>query len=356
MDNTAPFSRPQAPTTPTVSPTPVFTSIKTLFSQSWDRVQKHLLQLFLLDLITFVPLFIIIITLILISVGSGLLSKELNNSVYGTAGDILILVDLVVLFIVIVSGFLALQISTIVLLSQNQLNISLTQIFKASFKKVLPLLALSLLTTLIVIGGLMVFILPGILFGLMLALAPYYLILDNVSPIEAMRKSVYVSSKMFGVLFTRMLALIGVSIMAGILFNILKAGAGSSLSILVSLASFIFNIVFSWVSTAYVLMIFQNGKRNFGDGKGRLSWMVIVAAIGWVMIVAGGYFVYRAIPATPTTLNPLPIPALSSPLPLPSLSASPSARLASPSPTVKPTIKSTATPKPSTASPSATAK
>ena len=358
MDTSAPFSRPQAPTTPSAAPTPMFTPIPRLLSQSWERVQKHLLQLFLLDVMLFVPLIGLVIVMIGVLFITGFFSPITGNTAYTATAGLILLVEMVIGMILLIAGSLALQIATIVLLSRDQLIIPLLQLFKASFKRVLPLLGLSLLTCLIVSGGFILLIIPGILFGIMLSLAPYYLVLDNISVVEAMRKSVYVSSKMFGALFIRMAALIGVSIVVSILVNVLQSAAGN-LSFLVSLASFVFNIIFGWISIGYFILIFQDAKRNFGEGKGKLSWMVIVALIGWIIIVVGGYFIYKSLPDKTSTINPLTLPALPSPTPLPSLSSTSSARIASPSPTAKPVVsakpsaKPAATPKTSTATSSA---
>lgn len=344
------------PVTPSFSANPVtpsFTSIKKMLQLSWERVQKHLLQLFLLTVLMFAFWIVVAIVIAGIFFAAGAFSAGGSSTVFGILG--LIFIPLVIIFLLIT--ILGLQIATIMLLAESQPALSLIGLYKTALKKILPLTIVSFITTFLVLGGLIVFIIPGILFGVLLSLSTYFLLLDNLSPLESIKRSVYVVSKNFGAIFVRMAALTGISILASMIFNLLSS-QGSGVSILTTFVSMVFNLLFGWVSIAYMMFTFQDAKKAAGEGKGKMLWMVIVALIGWLIIGVGGFFIFRAAGNASTTTIPNLAPP--TPLTLPSLSATPTAsiRPASASASVKPTAtprstataRATATPKPATSS------
>lgn len=337
---------------PSFAPSPMttsFTPIVTLLSKAWARVQKHLLSLFLLSVITFVLMVVLTIIVGVILFSTGFFSPG------GTAIGAVIAIP--VMMIVLTILMLGLQIATILLLAETQPALSLVQLYQMSLRRVWPLILVSFLTSLVVIGGVVMLVIPGILFGLLLSMAAYFVVLDHLAPIEAMKRSVYVVSKNFGAIFIRLAALFAISFGIGILFNLLSS-INSGLSLIVSIASLIFNLLFSWVSVAFVLMVFQEAKKISGDGKGKLVWMVVVALIGWTILGFGGYFLYRASTNLPGFNDPskaIPLENINNgpifPISSPSASIRPAS--ASASPRVTATPRSSATPRASAATSSA---
>lgn len=282
MDQNLPFTPNLNPQLPDANR---FTPISELFKPAWEKTQKNLLKLFLLTIIPFVI------------GGIGLVILFSLILIFGTLGSSAILNPMIVLvtgvsILIGVIALLVVNISIMLVLAESQTNLSLIDLIKLAFKKVVPLLVLSLLSGLIVAGGFVMLIIPGILFAILLSYSSYYLILDQVSPIEAMRKSVYLVSKNFGVIFIRLITLFGMSFVIGILFNMLSS-QNNGFSLLSTIISMIFNLVFGWFSISFLIIVFQEAKKIAGDGKGKLLWMVIVALIGWIIILGSSYLVYR---------------------------------------------------------------
>lgn len=346
MDQNLPF-------TPTLNPIPTaistFSPVTKLFKTAWDRVQRHLLKLFLLTVILFASGVVLLLLSGLIMLAAGFFSPVASGTAYSSVTAIFAIALLLVVVIAMVVGMMALNIATIVLLSETQPMLSLLGLYKMSLRKIVPLLAVSLISAFIVLGGLIVFVIPGILFSILLSLSAYFVILDNVSPIEAMRKSVFVVSKNFGVVFIRMAALIGFSLVAGIVLNMFSA-QGGGLALIASLASLIFNLLYGWFSVSYLMLLFQEAKKAAGDGRGKLLWLMIVAVIGWIIIFGGGYLIYR-IAANNPAINKSPVKLDNSLLDLEELQD----RVATPPASIRPASTTSASIK-AAASPKATSK
>ncbi len=341
-----------APYTPVSAPNPTlssFTPVKKLFHAAWDRVQKHLLQLFLLNVLVFVAAVILLVVSALILFIGGFFSPVTAGTAFSSATGILAGVLVFIIVLAAIIGMSALQIATVFLLGETVSGgASTLQLFKMGLRKIVPLTVVSLLSGFIVMGGLIVFIIPGILFGILLSFASYFVILDNLSPFEAIKKSVYVVSKNFSAVFIRMTALFAVSFIVGIIFNILNSQEGT-ITILTGIGSFVFNLLFGWVSVAFMMFTFQEAKRMAGEGRGKITWMIGIALLGWIILLVGGYFAFRAIPANSNTVQPGIFNNVPSVLPI---VATPAASLTPASPSAS--VRATATPRAS-ATPRATA-
>jgi hypothetical protein len=232
-------------------------------------------------------------------------------------------------------------------------------IFKKAIRKTWPLLVVSLLTSLVVLGGGVLLVIPGILFSLLLTFSAYFVVLDGVAPLESMRKSVYVVSKNFGAIFIRLILLFGLGFVSSLIPNMVTSQSNNLVG---SLLSFAFNLIFGWFSIGYTYSLFLESKKMAGEGKGKLLWMSIIALIGWLLIVGGGYLIFRTAATNPTTENARSIPFNDSLLDLDTLNdeilATPPAsiRPASTSASARPstTPRAAATPKASAATSSAT--
>jgi flagellar basal body-associated protein FliL len=349
MEQNPPYTAPLNHPTPLTSNS--FSPVLELVKRAWDKTQKQLLRLFLLTLIPLVGL-------VTVAIVGGIAMVALAAIGGSNALTPVVTVFFIALAIVFAILMLAINISTIYIVADTDPALSPLAIFKKSLKKVWPLMIASLLGGLIVLGGFVLLIIPGILFSILLSFSAYFVVMDNISPIEAMRKSVYVVSKNFGSIFIRLAVLFGIGFVAGLIINMLTSSAGDLTGSLVSL---VFNLLFSWFSIAYTLSLFLEAKKTAGDGRGKLLWMVIVAIIGWILIAGGGYMVFRAAANNPA-LNTTPLQFDNTLLDLDELDeellATPAAsvRPASASASVRPTAtpRASASPRASAATSSAT--
>jgi hypothetical protein len=90
----------------------------------------------------------------------------------------------------VVSTYFTLALTQTILVSTKEEHISLQTALSFAWSPLLwKLLLLELLISITVIGGLILLIVPGIIFGMRLMLAPYYLIDKNLDVIEAYKAS-----------------------------------------------------------------------------------------------------------------------------------------------------------------------
>lgn len=138
--------------------------------------------------------------------------------------------------------------------------------FKESFKrglhKIWPLLGTGLLAGLIVSGGLMLLIIPGVIFGVWFAFVSYLVVAENLSGKSALSRSKQLVKGNFGGVFGRILALgilvAAISIVASMLFGFIfgeEIGGIFSTTLSVVIAPF---------GTVYMFLIYEELKKIKG--------------------------------------------------------------------------------------------
>lgn len=144
------------------------------------------------------------------------------------------------------------------------------------------------LTFLLVWGGLFVFILPAIFFGLLFTFVSYEVVLSGTRGTKALQQSASIVSQHFFPIFGRWLFLIGISIFVSIFTSSLQGlTKGSSLVFLVIIASILCNILLSWFGVVYQVVLYKQAKAVTDSNKSSsLVWMWIVAVVGWVIGIA----------------------------------------------------------------------
>jgi uncharacterized membrane protein len=113
-------------------------------------------------------------------------------------------------------------------------TVDLKQAFVSSYKKFWSIIGLTILVGLIVIGGLILFIVPGIIFLRRYMLSPYYMLDKNLGILESMRISAAESKQFSGPIY----GVIGVIILIGLLgiFGLAGTIASAILSVLYAVA------------------------------------------------------------------------------------------------------------------------
>ncbi len=294
MEQNPPYTAPLNHPTPLISNS--FSPVSNLLKTAWDKIQKQLLRLFILTIIGVAFGFAISLGMIALMVGVAALLPAASA-----------LSTVIGLIIVAISTFILMftvNIGTMLLLANADPALSAWSVFRKSLKKILPVFWVSILSGFIVSGGLVLLVIPGILFGILLTFSVYFVVMDNVSPIEAMRKSVYIVSKNFGAIFIRLVVLFVIGFVGGLIISMLT---GQDSRVLGSILSLIFNLLFGWYSISYMLSLFQEAKKTGGDGRGKLIWMSIMAIIGWLLIVGGGYLIFRATANNPAVNTNRPL-------------------------------------------------
>lgn len=136
--------------------------------------------------ITLVPGFV---SLALVAIfGSGLAIAGAIGSSFGVLSAVLMLAALA---LIVVAVYIALwgQVALYVAIRDRHETIGLTESFRRARPLIVPFFTTSLWSGLLVIGGVFLFIVPGILFSLLFAFAAYVLVTDGTKNLPALMKS-----------------------------------------------------------------------------------------------------------------------------------------------------------------------
>lgn len=264
---------------------PALPSIQILFSDSWKTFKGSVLNLLILNLVSFGIFLGIIIAGVLISLPfiifplqEALKSKSFNPAAFGGIGIIL----LVVIIACIIVG-LAVHAASVLFVGKYSSKPTFGKTFKGSFQFVLPLFLVGIVSSFIVLGGYMLLVIPGIFFALLFMFAPYEIILNHQGIVSALKRSARIVLGNFWGILGRLLLWVIIIMIAAFLPGILSersAAAGAGLSGI----SFFVNIFLGWFGICYSLTLYKQAARGLESDKGiNLLWPLLTAIVGWVI-------------------------------------------------------------------------
>lgn len=272
-------------------------SISQLIRTSWETFNKSVLNLFLLNILGLVIdlIFILAVTLVFIVSGAG--SFILKNGLEGALNELSKLppsalitsgLILTIIFLGLIIIHSALQIASIFIVN-NPTSANLRVSIKQSFPLIIPLFLVSILTSLLTIGGFFVFILPGFLFMFLLIFTQYEVILNGKRGLQALKRSVLIVSKNFGAILIRLLLLGLIYVLvAWIVPSVLEAIAGD-VGWIVSIFSFFVNLLLGWFVLAYQITLYKEASAGLEKEAGKgILWMWLVSILG--LLIAAGIF------------------------------------------------------------------
>ena len=146
------------------------------------------------------------------------------------AGSAALVAITAVIYIILNSMLLGLEMSA----AQNKSS-SLGKLWEFARSYTFKLLGLAIVLTITILGGLILFIIPGIIFLRRYFLAPYILIDQNVGIIESMNRSAEMTRPYKGYIWSMLQVFLIIIVISG-LFGILGAIAATLLSIAYSVA------------------------------------------------------------------------------------------------------------------------
>lgn len=264
---------------------PALPSIQILFHDSWSAFKGSVLNLLILDLVSFGIWLGLIIIGVLISlpflifpIQAAIKSNSFNPAAFGGAGVVLLL-----LIVTLTIVGLAIHAATILFVGKYTSKPEFGKTFKSGFKFILPLFLVSILSGFIIMGGYFLFIIPGIFFAILFCFAPYEVVLNGQGVLSSLKRSSRIVLSNFWAIFARFVLWIIIVMVVSFLPGILSgrnAAAGASLSGL----SFFVNIFMGWFGICYFLTLYKQASRGFETDKGtRLLWPVVTAVVGWIV-------------------------------------------------------------------------
>ena len=188
MDQKAPAATPQqAPAAANPAPNKNAKSVSSYISNplefykpSWDAIRPNLGSLILLGLVVLgvivaIGLVDVLVFLAVAKAGVGF-TLFLVTALLGLIG------------LVAIAAFI--PVSTVAILESAKGNkITVSGVLSESFQYSLPMIGTIILTALAVIGGLILFIIPGLIFAAWFSLASYAVVAEKKGPVDAMKRS-----------------------------------------------------------------------------------------------------------------------------------------------------------------------
>lgn len=298
------------PTPPATSSTKqtvptAFPSIKETFSLPVEYVKKAFKNLVLISLAGLAVWMTAAIAFFAIVLGSALSFSSAMNSDEVTASIIESLANassvttiallLVVFFAAAISVGMLFQLATLKALMDAEKNPSFGSLFNFAKSKFWPYLGVYTLLNILVLGAMGLFIIPGIVISVLLGFALYAVLFSEDKPVMALRTSYTLVSKNFGDLLVRwalfVLLAIGVSMVPSIVAETIP-----SLESLMALLSMIINAVLGWYGLAFGLVLYKHATHaTVVTEPKKITWMWVVAIIGWVMMFFIGTVVTKGI-------------------------------------------------------------
>ena len=202
---------------------------------------------------------------------------------------------LIVLMSIIMEALV--QIALIYAIKDSQENISVVESYRRGWHKILPYLWVTFLTALIVMGGFVLFIIPGIIFAFWFGFSVYVLVSENLSGMDALLKSRdYLKGKIGSVawrLFIVGVIFLIISFIVNLIFAIPGIGAVKSIG------RFLVNLLATPLLLIYSFLLFSKIKEIKGDfafdnSKGRKTKYIIIGVIGTIIGIALFFFLVFA--------------------------------------------------------------
>lgn len=277
--------------------------IKSLFIDSWELLRSVIGPFIVFNVVAllaiFVAVIIMIVGIILIGVGGiGLTNyMNINPLALGFGG---ITFGIIAFIIIAIISSIA-QIGAIIILYDANPKINVFSVIRRSGKYIIPMILTGLVTGFLTLGGIFLFVIPAIIFSLFLTFSYYSIVAENKGPIASIKRSIYLVKNNFTGFLLRALALWGILFLINIVFSIILGEAaensGNDGFILVSsIISIVVQILASWYSIAYSVVLFKQLKKVSGEGESSLKVITILSLVGWIIAIILGYIIIRAIP------------------------------------------------------------
>ncbi|HSX14889.1 MAG TPA: hypothetical protein VLE72_03215 [Candidatus Saccharimonadales bacterium] len=220
-----------------------------LFRKSWELYQKKFKTLAMLLALPFIANVLSIIG----QHGHKSSFAGFSTSMFVAAGAAALIIGLI-----FVAISLWIQVAVIYAVDGSEDQPDVSKLLVRSWPMVLPMLLVAILAGLAVLGGLILLIVPGIIFGVWFAFSSYTLVLENQRGTEALKASKALVSGRWGTVFGRLvllfLVLIGISIVTSIVLVFLPATLRSIASAAVS------NFVISPLGVVFTYLFYKELK------------------------------------------------------------------------------------------------
>lgn len=282
-----------------VTPLP---AIAQLLSDSFALFKKSFLSLFIFTVISWVAIVLLVFVVFagLIPVGIFGFMQANSHTALSTVSAVqpitivagAILFFLLILGIVLISAIM--QISFVLVLDGKSDAFAFGAILKKSVRLVIPVGFVLLYVSFITTGAFFLFVLPGILFSILLSFSLYEVILEEKRGNEALRRSIGIVSSHFWGIILRAICLWLITLAVVYLAPLILVQVFPKQQLVIGSISYFINSFFAWYSLSYNITLYKQALASIPPTKvSSVKWFYLIAVVGWIFsIVIGISLVY----------------------------------------------------------------
>jgi hypothetical protein len=281
--NPAPSPQSSATPQPTIA---AFPSATAILGQAWSLYKQRLGTFLGVMIIPMLALIGVLVVFVSVFIGGGLLGFTLFSSEFAASG-----VGQLIAFAIAFAFFLVIftwkQTALLYAIKDSQERIGVMESYRRGWRKILSYWWVFLLVGSITMGGLLLLVVPGIIFAIWFSLAIFVLIAEDQKGMNALLKSrEYVKGKWSGVLwrffFIGALSLI-ISLVVAFILGLIPYGEYVS--------RFVINLFLVPFMMTYNFLVYNNlkalkGEVAFAPTGGQKAKFIIVAILGILVILA----------------------------------------------------------------------
>ncbi len=266
---------------------PIFPTISSLFSDSWNLFITRLGRFFLLTitsilfnlLIIGVGLVLAFVIVLVTNLGSALMTGHTTNINPSTV--IGVITFLVVIFLIVSIIVNSVYNAWLLLALNEPKETGFSSIFSKGFGFIIPLFVVGVLSFFFSIGGLFFFIIPAILFAYFFMFMSFEVVCDNQRGINAFKRSYAIATSHFGETFIRAVLMIVINLVVSFLAEQIVHN-----NPVLTLVWIIIAILFSWYQIVYFFTLYQQARAQTDFSKPTsLVWIWIISTLGWIIFI-----------------------------------------------------------------------
>ena len=174
--------------------------------------------------------------------------------------------------------------------NETETELAVITLLKKGFRFAPSLIILSLIG-LFFSGSFWLFIIPWIIIIFFMSFASYEIVLNRQKPWQAVKNSFLLFSQFAGTIVVRLIIL---GLIIGVITLVYQSIIGfgmshqtmNSSSLLIMLGQQILQLVLSWFSVVFMVILYKDVKANSSSEKhASITWAVVTSVIGWFIFV-----------------------------------------------------------------------
>ncbi|HSX09580.1 MAG TPA: hypothetical protein VLF93_05470 [Candidatus Saccharimonadales bacterium] len=268
-----------------VKEAPQFAPLHDLIEGSWLLFQTTALSFLKLAAFTlgFFLLGTIILSIIFIGLAFVIGPSHINLYAMSPANYFLLAVALIIGILYVIWILLVVTVSSIIsiFILQGKDASSITALIGQSKPYILPYIITMVLSSVLILGGIMLFFIPGLFIAVFFVFVLYEIVIEKQSGVAALSRSYIMVKNHFWDVVWRLFILEVTYLIISSLFNHL---AGTDW--LLRLVQFLFSVFWTWYFRAYVYTLYTEvRKRTIFPQKISITWIWVVSLVGWVIAI-----------------------------------------------------------------------